>query len=607
MTRFAHRCLKRFAELITQLELSLGPSTGDLKGRCGLHSGPVTAGVLRGEKARFQLFGDTMNTASRMESSGIPGKIHISQETADLLVEAGKSDWVSPRDERVQLKGKGELQTFFACPKSKSSTVTSGHDTLIADSDYLGPPSEPDPTAAPRSSVEAYRRRRDDRDRLQRLVSWNAEILQTLLGIVVAARRRRSNLTPATSTSQQLNPSSTGRHNCVVDLGTRISEPPTAKMVIDELTEFIAMPTFEPSLATDDCIPGDALSPSVKEQIQEFVLHIAHLYREVPFHNFEHASHVAMSAGKLMKRILNPHEADVRQDTASTAQSVHRKTYGISSDPLMQFAVVFSALIHDVAHTGLTNKELIESKATVASVYGERSVAEQNSVDIAWKVLMDAKFTELRNCIYSTNEEERRFRQLVVNAVLATDIADQEFQLQRKNRWDTTFSSGQSSPVGDTSLADRKATIVFEYIIQASDVIHCMQHWHTYQKFNARLFEERYLAWIQGVPGVKDPSAGWYEGEIWFFDQYIIPLAEKLNDCGVFGVSYQESLTYAQQNRLEWERKGKDVVRRLSEFCASKYNSETARLSQPKLGHGKTVDLGEIAEEALDQANLDST
>lgn len=43
------------------LEVTLGPDTGDLALRIGIHSGPVTAGVLRGERARFQLFGDTMS------------------------------------------------------------------------------------------------------------------------------------------------------------------------------------------------------------------------------------------------------------------------------------------------------------------------------------------------------------------------------------------------------------------------------------------------------------------------------------------------------------------------------------------------------------------
>ena len=59
----------------------------------------------------------------------------------------------------------------------------------------------------------------------------------------------------------------------------------------------------------------------------------------------------------------------------------------------------------------------------------------------------------------------------------------------------------------------------------------------------------------------KDPSIGWYEGEIGFFDFYIIPLARKLETCGVFGVSSSEYLGYAENNRKEWVTKGKELVK----------------------------------------------
>ena len=68
-----------------------------------------------------------------------------------------------------------------------------------------------------------------------------------------------------------------------------------------------------------------------------------------------------------------------------------------------------------------------------------------------------------------------------------------------------------------------------------------------------------YEAFLSGRSD-KDPSMKWYEGELGFFDNYIIPLAKKLKECGVFGVASDEYLNYALENRREWEVKGPEVV-----------------------------------------------
>jgi len=270
------------------------------------------------------------------------------------------------------------------------------------------------------------------------------------------------------------------------------------------------------------------------------------------------------SVVKLLSRIVAPDSAGIDETQEGMAASLHDHTYGITSDPLTQLACVYSALIHDVDHTGVPNAQLVKEKARIAEVYKGQSVAEQNSVDVAWDLLMDPNYTELCAAIYSNDTEQKRFRQLVVNSVMATDIVDKELKSLRNARWEKAFREGPTNE-NPKDQTDRKATIVIEHLIQASDIAHTMQHWHIYRKWNERLFHEMYKAYKMGR-AEKDPCEFWYSGEIGFFDFYIIPLAKKLKNCGVFGVSSDEYLNYATKNRkgkmerasfdniLSWER-----------------------------------------------------
>jgi 3'5'-cyclic nucleotide phosphodiesterase len=439
--------------------------------------------------------------------------------------------------------------TFWCDPSTLSATV-SASDTSKSDAQIDVP-----------STVHT-----EVPDVYARLVEWNVDLFAGLLKNIVMQRA-----------------------NSRVKQSVTMLDPPKLKIAttgkpFDEVVEIIDLPMEAGGSFSRS--PGDIqISPLIMMQLRLFITSISGKYQTNPFHNFEHASHVVMSTKKLLDRISEVLKEVKEASPRSIAGAP--KLNDVTNDPLTQLAIVFSALIHDVDHPGVSNAQLVVEQDALSSTYNGRSVAEQNSIDVAWNVLMQPEYEDLQSCIFATPSEYARFRQIVVNIVMATDLFDHDLKIMREARWIKAFSNTDRSKSADGAALQvdsrHRATITMELIIQASDVSHTMQHFVVYKKWNMCLLTEMYEAYVSGRT-TKDPLEGWYEGELWFFDNYIIPLAQKLRECGVFGVACDEFLDYAKDNRLEWQVKGRDIVREAANMLRSReHNTVTSSEMQAEI------------------------
>lgn len=294
---------------------------------------------LRGDRARFQLFGDTMNTTARIESTGAKNRIHISKETAERLVEAGKGHWVTPREDQVEAKGKGKLTTFWLDTNislhglSNITDSSNGGITEVTSENsnftLSGIPREKSKKQTPRGTTDM---------KLQRLIQWNVDILAGLLSQVEDQRKANQVIPDTPESLKQLEDrvrSHQGNTTPMAEVAEAIAMPycgekrveqceaEISSTVLSQLREYVS--TIALMYNSNGTYVADFFHTSVVITLLT-VLNLSLLFHSPAFHNFQHASHVTMSVMKLLGRIDTQGESEY--------------TSGLATDPLMHFSVI---------------------------------------------------------------------------------------------------------------------------------------------------------------------------------------------------------------------------------------------------------------------------
>lgn len=536
------------------------PERGTVQIRVGFHSGPVVSNVIGSLNPRYGLFGDTVNTASRMETNSQAGRVHCTYASAKLLETQAPEIPVTLRG-KIHVKGKGKMMTYWVGKTDRAKTM----DTI---QDFSESPSDTDAMEA-REAAELLDSLRDLGDAEDDEASVKTK--DTEWSSLSGSQPDSQNKTATENTERKIDAVfdvllSQLKHIVASRPDSAAKRTPLNDQVIKALEKFLGADTtmleeaneFKYIEIPDGTKTGNerdpdsmALDSVVQQQLHQFVEVVASRHNPNPFHSFDHAVHVAKSANRLIARTNS-----LAEDATANGED---KTFGLAHDKLAQFAAVFSALIHDLDHKGIPNFCLAKEDPEMNEKFKGKALAEQHSFNMGWDIFMGPEYDALRACVYVNKEELVRFRHLVIKSIIATEIFDPDLAKQRLDRWNEANDSYQSSLVDKDEARNRKATVALEHLIQTSDVAHTMQSWNVYLKWNQNLFRELYIAFKEGrFP--HDPAQTWYEGEMKFFDTYLIPLATRLQECEAFGPSSSDYLKYAQKNRRKWEEHGKTVV-----------------------------------------------